>query len=179
MNQQNNGRMTEVDFLKHVPALGDVTVAMQALDTIVLHDSLLAELFHISAALPEMEATGANGIYEHRETILRILDRLTGRPNQTAGRSSMRINKQRITAGEREVIRCTLKKLLNYDNKDLGKRLRVVGSKLSIQVRRDKLSAMLKHVEEASSIKIPVVSPEIFKGEKGLATNCTHDVSPK
>lgn len=167
-----NTRITEVGFLKDVVGLGQITVAMHQVDSIVLHDVMLAELFHLSDSIPDLSLPVGTGIYETRDAILRVLDRLTSRPKQTAGRSSMCINKQRITVAETEAIRCALKKLVNCDDKEMLKRLRVTGSNLNANVRRERLVKILKYVEEAKGLKIPVISPDDMKGEKGPAP-CT------
>jgi hypothetical protein len=163
--------MTTIDFLKDVPGFGVTNVVMTPLDSIVLHDVMLAEFFHLSDSLPEMGLPVSTGIYEHRDAILRVMDRLTSRPNQKPGRTTMRIGEQRITAAEVEMIRCTLKKLLNCSEKEMLQRLRVNGSTLNVNVRRERIAKILKHVDGVHGNKIPLINPEDLKGEKGPAVD--------
>lgn len=161
-------RIAEINFLKNVPPLGEVSVRMDPVVTTVLHDIMLAEFFHLSQGIVNLPGPATNhGIYEQREAIVRVLDRLTTRPSRR-GLSPMRIHNKRISVAEAEAIQCALKKLANSTDKELLKRLRITGSKLNVQVRRDAINALLKHVEVSCSNKIPTVSPEMFKGEDGV-----------
>jgi hypothetical protein len=165
-------RITEIEFMKNLPALGVVGVKMDQVCSIVLHDIMLSEFVALSQSLPALEKPAGNGPYEVREAIVRVMDRLSSRPNQRSAKSSMKIDGKKLSVAEVDAIRCALRKLANKNDKELLKYMRVSGSNLSVQVRRDAINKMLKHAETASSTKIPGINPEDFKGEKGPAPCC-------
>lgn len=161
-------RITEIEFLKDVPVLGVVAVKLDQVCSLVLHDVMLAEFVHLSQSLPTLDKPAGTGPYELRDAIVRVLDRLSNRPNQRSAKSSMKIDGKKLSVAEVDAIRCALRKLANSTDKEMLKRLRVAGSNFSVQVRRDAINKILKHAETASSMKIPGIDMKDLQGEKGV-----------
>jgi hypothetical protein len=141
-------RTSIITFLVSLTDGSTATACLDGTNSIVLRELVLAEFMHLSIGIPELPSTSiGTGIYETREQLLRILDRLDGRPNMRPGRSKMLIGEVRLTMGEKEVIVCAARKALNLTDKELLKRMRLNGNTLSAAIRRECLQRILNYTD--------------------------------
>jgi hypothetical protein len=129
---------------------------MESVDTLVLRDAILSEFIELCRSIPKMSGNViGNGIYEQRQTLLRILERLDKRPHQSSGRSTMVIDDERLTVGEVEVIEYVITKLMACDNKELLRRMKPSGATMHVSLRRESMERLIKYVVDAKGMHKP------------------------
>jgi hypothetical protein len=142
-----------ISFQKHLSNGDPAVVRLEQIDTLMLRDAVLSSFIDVSKAVPKMSSNKiGTGIYEHRQALLRILERLDCRPHPGTGRSTMMIGTERLTVGEVEIIEHLLTKLLAYDNKDLLKFMKASGAMMHVSIRRESFERILKYVVDAKGV---------------------------
>jgi hypothetical protein len=139
-----------ISFQKSLTDNTPATVELEQINTLVLRDVMLSEFMRLSRSIPKMSGnTIGTGIYEHRQTLLRIVERLDCRPHPGTGRSTMLIGTERLTVGEVETIQQVLSQYLGYDNKELLKQMKPSGAALHVSIRRECMERILKYALDA------------------------------
>lgn len=125
-----------------------VTVQLENVDTIVLREVILSEFIRHSRFISHISTAPGTGIYQNRDSLVRILDRLDCRPGQTAGRGRMMIGDMKLSTVEVEAIEHALSSIMDTIDKELIKRMKPSGATLHVSIRREAMGRIMKNLKE-------------------------------
>lgn len=149
-------RNARISFMKELSNGTPTIVVMEEIDTHMLRLAILGELTEFSVAIVELGEPRNDGVYEERQQMIRILDRLDQRPHMTEGRSFMCADGMRFTVGEVQIVQRILNKTMAKTVNELESFNRA-NSQPTIYVlqRKESLDRLMKHVLNAHGLKPP------------------------